>query len=65
MSEIQLETPNNLQSGGLKEVKGSSIKYFFKEYKYEILLGLIILGAIVFKLLFLLSIFKVVSFGYF
>ena len=23
--EIQLETPNNLQSGGLKEVKGSSI----------------------------------------
>jgi len=48
--EIQLETPNNLQSGGLKEVKGSSIKDFFKEYKYEILLGLIILGAIVFKL---------------
>ena len=48
--EIQLETPNNLQSGGLKEVKGSSIKEFFKEYKYEILLGLIILGAIVFKL---------------
>ena len=48
--EIQLETPNNLQNGGLKEVKGSSIKDFFKEYKYEILLGLIILGAIVFKL---------------
>ena len=69
--EIQMDTPNNLQSGGLKdspepksEVKGFSlvesiaeynfsnlkVKDFLKEYKYEILLGLIVLGAIIYKL---------------
>jgi len=43
--EIQMETPSNLQ-----EVKGSSIKDFLKEYKYETLLILICFGVIVFKL---------------
>ena len=67
MSEVQMDTPNNLQSGGLKDssepkskVKESflteynfsnlKVKDFLKEYKYEILLGFIIIGAIIYKL---------------
>ena len=62
-NEIQMDPIHN---GGLKEVKGPSIKSlteslteskfnldvkeFLKTYKYEILLGIIIVGSIIFKL---------------
>ena len=57
MSEVQIDPPNNLQSGGKTEESIQPIQLFasnildtLKEYKYEILLGFIILGVIVVKL---------------
>ena len=44
-----IDTPG-IKGFGLYDIDKYELKDFFKEYKYEILLGLIILGAIVFKL---------------